>query len=213
MTAKLGVEEEFHLVDPWTGEVRGGAAQVLAALPDGEKYKPELMMSAVETNSGVCATLEDLRADVTAARAAVIAAAQRIGLAVMAAGAAPLVGTTPIGITPNDRNAKMHRDYQILAQERLICGLQVHVDCSDRDLAVRAMAQTDFFGDSGELQVLAQACVADGGSAQRQRRAVAETGEVRSAVELLCSETAGTGREARDRVVDLSAGSAAPERV
>ncbi|GAA2008898.1 carboxylate-amine ligase [Nakamurella flavida] len=137
--SRLGVEEEFHLVDPETGEVRPGSEEVLAALPAGERYKAELMASAVETNSAVAETLADLRADVAASRAELVDIADRCGYGVIAAGAAPLTGAVPIPIMDGKRYSIMQQDYRMLADEQLICGLQVHVDCPDRDLGIRAM--------------------------------------------------------------------------
>ena len=137
--SRLGVEEEFHLVDPETGEVRPGSEQVLAALPQGDRYKAELMASAVETNSAVAETLADLRSDVAASRAELVSFADASGFGVIAAGAAPLTGAAPIPIMEGKRYSVMQKDYRMLADEQLICGLQVHVDCADRDLAVRVM--------------------------------------------------------------------------
>jgi carboxylate-amine ligase len=56
----LGVEEEFHVVDL---ETRRSAPEVDALLSqlDGDEFAPELQRSLVETNTPVCATLDELR--------------------------------------------------------------------------------------------------------------------------------------------------------
>ena len=56
----LGVEEEFHVVDLQT---RRSAPEVDALLSqlDGDEFAPELQRSLVETNTPVCATLDELR--------------------------------------------------------------------------------------------------------------------------------------------------------
>ncbi|MBM9468490.1 carboxylate-amine ligase [Nakamurella leprariae] len=140
-SVRIGVEEEFHLVDPATGVLSPGSTGVLAGLPTGARFKPELMASAVETNSGVCGTLDGLRADVIASRRAVVEAADAIGLGVIGTGAAPLWSPEGIPVVHTERYEEMREDYRKLAEEQFICGLQVHIDCPDRDLGVRVMVR------------------------------------------------------------------------
>jgi carboxylate-amine ligase len=138
---QLGVEEEFHLVDPATGQVRPDSARVLDLLPQGRRFKPELMASAVETNSAVVPTLAALRADVVGSRQAVVTAARELGLGLIACGTAPLLGSEPVPVVHSERFAAMQEDYRELADQQFICGCQFHVDCRDRDLAVLVMAR------------------------------------------------------------------------
>jgi carboxylate-amine ligase len=135
----LGAEEEFHVVDLATRELVGQGPQILAGLP-ASSFSPELHSSTVESNTEVCGSLDGLRAELTRLRRAAAAVAESEGLGIVAAGTVPLVDPLRLAVTPSSRYERMLEDYQLLAREQLICGAQVHVQVSDRDVAV-AVAQ------------------------------------------------------------------------
>ncbi|MFD3332214.1 glutamate--cysteine ligase [Streptomyces sp. NPDC058700] len=140
MTVRIGVEEEFHVIDVESGELVPRADAVLGRLArHADGYTRELQQSVVESNSGVHETLEGLGADLTASRARLDRAASSQGLAIAAAGTAPLTRLGTVPPTDDDRYLHMTDEYRLLADEQLICGAQVHVDVPDRDTAVRAM--------------------------------------------------------------------------
>ena len=60
----LGVEEEYQIVDPATGELKSYITQILE---DGhisvEGVKPELHQSVVEVDSSVCQTPAEIRGE------------------------------------------------------------------------------------------------------------------------------------------------------
>ncbi len=130
----LGVEEEFHVVDLQTRRIAPVGPRVLEGLPDN--FGAELQRSAVETNSAVVHTLEDLRQDLIAVRRQLGSAAERVGVGVVAAGSVPLVDPAELGVTSNARYTRMLADYQLLVREQVICGTQVHVGVPSRDRAV-----------------------------------------------------------------------------
>ncbi|PZS18783.1 MAG: carboxylate--amine ligase [Acidimicrobiales bacterium] len=135
----MGVEEEFHVVDLATRELVAEAPQLLAHLPV-ESFGGELHRSVVESKSAVCGGLDELRGELARLRSQLASAAEAEGLGLAAAGTVPLVDPLRLAVTPSTRYARMLDDYQLLAREQLICGVQVHVQLSDRDLAV-AVAQ------------------------------------------------------------------------
>ncbi|MEU3605375.1 glutamate--cysteine ligase [Streptomyces sp. NPDC035033] len=140
MTVRIGVEEEFHVIDIESGQLVPRADALLRAVERyGETFTGELPQSVVESNSGVHATLDGLFADLTTTRARLDRAAASEGLAVAAAGTAPLarLGAVPTADLP--RYVHMTGEYRRLADEQLICGVHVHADVPDRDTAVRAM--------------------------------------------------------------------------
>jgi len=135
----VGVEEEFHVVDRDTRELVPRAAELLDRLP-AEWYTPEMHRSVVETNTKVCHTLDELRADLVRLRQRAVAVADTAGLGLVAAGTVPLVDLDGLSITPTTRYRRMLHDYQMLVREQLICGTHIHVGVADRDVAV-AVAQ------------------------------------------------------------------------
>jgi glutamate---cysteine ligase / carboxylate-amine ligase len=135
----LGVEEEFHVVDLESRELVAHGPRILQELPE-DAYSDELQRSVVESNTPVRDTLEDLREEIVRSRRLLVGVAQPLGLGVVGAGTVPLVDLPSLDVTPSSRYERMLDDYQLLVREQLICGAQVHVQVSDRDVAV-AIAQ------------------------------------------------------------------------
>ncbi len=135
----LGVEEEFHVVDLESRELVAEGPKILDALPS-EGFSDELQRSVVETNIPVRTTLDGLREEIFRSRRRLVGVATPLGLGVVAAGTVPLVDLPSLDVTPSSRYERMLDDYQLLVREQLICGAQVHVQVTDRDMAV-AIAQ------------------------------------------------------------------------
>ncbi|MEU9137445.1 glutamate--cysteine ligase [Streptomyces sp. NPDC048404] len=141
MSASIGVEEEFHIVDVETGIWAPRAGAVLEGLPE-EVFTTELKQSVVETNSAVHSSLSNLHTDLLGSRRRLDSAASAKGLAVVAAGTVPLARrSSSVPPTPSARYRHMVDEYRAVADEQLICGAQVHVGVSDRDMAVRIMCE------------------------------------------------------------------------
>ncbi|MCF2527183.1 carboxylate-amine ligase [Yinghuangia soli] len=138
MHVRMGVEEEFHVIDASSGLLVPEAPALSADLP-AETFTGEFQLSVIESRSGVHSTLGALREDLAAIRGTLVEAASEHGLAVVAAGTVPLVRGDSLGFAADERSAKMADEYQAVAEEQLICGAQVHIDIPDRDTAVRAM--------------------------------------------------------------------------
>lgn len=138
MSMRIGVEEEFHVLEVESGLLVPRADAVLRQLPE-RTFTTELHRSTVESNSGVHTSLDDLHADLAETRRRLDRAAASSGLAVMAAGTAPLAPAAAAHPTADARYLHMSEEYRKVADEQLICGAQVHVDVPDRDTAVRAM--------------------------------------------------------------------------
>jgi glutamate---cysteine ligase / carboxylate-amine ligase len=133
--ATVGVEEEFHLVHPATGDLVPAARRVLRR--DETDAEPELQRSVVETATGVHASLDDLRRDLLARRRELAEAATNIGLAVASVGTVPASGVRRGRVFPHPRYEWMASEYRQLVDEQQVCACQVHVSVDDRDLAVR----------------------------------------------------------------------------
>lgn len=133
---RVGVEEEFHLVDLRTWRLTARAPELLEILPADGPYVAELQRCVIESNSGVHSSLAALRDDLAANRSVLVEHAAQLGVGVVAAGSVPLAVPADLRVTETPRYRRMLADYQLLAREQLICGTQVHVDVRDRDEAV-----------------------------------------------------------------------------
>ena len=138
MVVAVGVEEEFHVVDVESRTLVPRARAVLDRLPE-RGFTTELQQSIVEANSRPHRSLAALLKDLQSSRRALDAAAEPLGLALVAAGTAPLARLGSIDATDDPRYRRMAENYRVVAEEQLICGAQVHVDIPDRDTGVIAM--------------------------------------------------------------------------
>ncbi|TFV87049.1 YbdK family carboxylate-amine ligase [Blastococcus sp. CT_GayMR16] len=131
----LGAEEELHLIDLETWELSARAPQLLSRLPSSS-YSAEIQRTTVETNTAVVTSLSDLREELLRLRKELVAVAGRDGLGVAAVGTAPRSTFADFELTTTGRYSRMQEQYRLLVDEQLICGTQIHVGVSDRDLAV-----------------------------------------------------------------------------
>lgn len=99
----------------------------------------ELQLCQVETGTGVCTTLSEVAAEVTALRRALAAAAAEAGCVVASAGTHPLPFGDGNRITPKPGYLRLERDYGIVGREQVLCGCHVHVGVRDRDVAIAVM--------------------------------------------------------------------------
>lgn len=132
----LGAEEELHLIDLDTWTLSARAPQLLSHLP-ADRYSAELQRTTVETNTAVVSTLSELRRELAELRHGLIEVAGRAGLGVAAVGTAPRSAFGDFELTATGRYGRMQEQYRLLVDEQLICGTQIHVGVSDRDLAVK----------------------------------------------------------------------------
>ncbi len=132
----LGAEEELHLIDLELWELSARAPQLLSRLPR-DFYAAEIQRTTVETNTPVVRSLGDFREELVRLRKGVIDVAAPEGLGIAAVGTAALSTHADFELTSTGRYSRMQEEYRLLVDEQLICGTQVHVGVSDRDLGVQ----------------------------------------------------------------------------
>lgn len=138
----LGVEEEFHILNPETGRLAPGSRQIMEEAPveaaeRASTTQMEFQRSMIETATPICGSLDELRSALTASRRALIASADRLGLWIAAAGTVPDSGIANAPVYPDDRYRRISDEYRQLATEQQVCACQVQVGVPDRDLAIR----------------------------------------------------------------------------
>src|SRR5256885_4956149 len=90
----IGVEEEFQIIDPATCELRSHVMQLVSAASPSivDQVKHEMHQSIVETGTNICEDVAELRIEMHRTRGELVAAAERAGLQVAAAGKPPVFG-------------------------------------------------------------------------------------------------------------------------
>ena len=132
----LGVEEELMLVDSETLEpARDGYSRVFNEA--GERIKPELFESFVETTTTVVETPEEAASQLGALRLEVAERAAAHGLVVLATGSHPTArGRVPL--VPFERYQRLKAQLGPRLYRQRVCGLHVHVAVPDPDTCLRA---------------------------------------------------------------------------
>jgi carboxylate-amine ligase len=143
----VGVEEEFQIVDPDSWELRSHVSELLAsgASALGDQIKPELHQSIVEVGTRICEDVAQLRSEILRTRRELVAAADRVGLRVAAAGTHPFSNWMDQMLSPGDRYQHLVEELQQLARSLLIFGLHIHVAVPDRSEAIDLMNAARYF--------------------------------------------------------------------
>ncbi len=149
----IGVEEEYLLVDPATGElVSDTGAQV--AVIDSVKgcigpavgfATPEFLRAQVEVGTGVCASMSQLKDCLRQLRTAVGEAADAQGLAFIATSTHPTAVASNLQHTDAERYSALANDLQEVARRMVICGMHVHVGVEDREHRIDMLGQLAYF--------------------------------------------------------------------
>lgn len=133
----FGVEEEFLLVDPETGEPAPRNNEVAAeAGRRGVDLQLELSSCQVETTSSVATSSAELGDELRSLRRITAQAAEASGVRLLALGLPPV---TPheFPVTETERYQRIGAEYGMVAHEQGICGCHVHVEVPGRAAALK----------------------------------------------------------------------------
>ena len=143
LTIKLGIEEEFFLVDPDSRDLLADPDVRIFELCDARrgphKIVREYLRAQIETNSRVCESVAEVRAALLETRRVVIHAAETYGAAVMAASTHPFADWRAQAPTPRERYERFTVTYQESVRRFLIGGMHVHAGFGDPDSRIRVM--------------------------------------------------------------------------
>lgn len=151
---KVGVEEEFLLVDPDTGSpcpvaaailasarsavaAAKPAANVAAAKPTADAepaFEAELQLQQIETATRPCGSLDELADELRNARRDVAKAAQEYGAELVALGTSPL--PVDARLYPTRRYRRIAEQFGATADEQLSCGCHIHVEIGSEEEGV-----------------------------------------------------------------------------
>src|ERR1700751_2378943 len=143
----IGVEEEFQIIDPTTGELRSHVSQLVAATSAnlGEQVKREMHQSIVEIGTKICENVGELREDMHRTRGELVRSAESVGLYVAASGTHPFSNWIDQGISTGEGYKNMLEELQQLARSLLIFGMHVHVAVPDRTTMIDLMNMVRYF--------------------------------------------------------------------
>ncbi|OBF30518.1 hypothetical protein A5724_23595 [Mycobacterium sp. ACS1612] len=131
----IGVEEEYHLIDPVTAELHALSGQFTT----NEYVTSELQATQLEIATPVCDTLTELRHELAKARQAAGELAGHSGAAILATGTHPFAHWQDLERVALPRYDTMADRFGALADRQNICGLHVHVSVPDLATALTIM--------------------------------------------------------------------------
>lgn len=132
----LGIEVEYQIIDPETGELAPGGPAILEAFDQPTYAKPELLQSTVELNVGPCKDVGEARASLAARLAALRQVAAGLGYGLIAAGTHPTSHWEAQSITEAQRYQSLLDRMQWPARRLMIFGVHVHVGVSSGEKAI-----------------------------------------------------------------------------
>jgi len=143
----LGIEEEYQIIDPDSGELKSYIQEFLeegrVVLQD--QIKPEFLQSQVEVGSHICRNIQELRQEVVRLRRSIIELAAGHGLKVCAASTHPFSSWAQQDVNIGERYTQLRTDMADLARRMLIFGMHIHVGIDDKALLIDVMNQARYF--------------------------------------------------------------------
>ena len=140
---KLGIEEEFFLVDPESRDLLADPDvrifEACEAQGGPHKFVREFLRTQIESNSRVCESVAEVRTALLETRQVVIQAAATYGAAVMAASTHPFADWKEQAPTPRERYERFVVTFQDSVRRFLISGMHIHASFGDPDSRIRVM--------------------------------------------------------------------------
>ena len=143
LNVTLGVEEEFFLTDPESGDLLADPdpriLEVCKANQGTHKVVHEFLRSQIETSTHVCASVSEIRTALLETRQVMIAGAAQYGAAVLASSTHPFAAWDEQLPTPNDRYENFANTYQESVRRLLVGGLHIHAGFGDPESRIQVM--------------------------------------------------------------------------
>lgn len=134
----LGVEEEYQLCDPATGDLVPAVDTLLAAAPEELRGQLgyELLHTVLEADTPVAADVDEAMAQVRRLRCAIMDLAEGQGVAIGVGGVHPFADWRVQGFVDTPGYQWVGHQLRYLAQRNLSFGLHVHVGVEDEDARI-----------------------------------------------------------------------------
>ena len=126
----IGIEEEYQLVDPESGQLVSVVQELLSderIKQIGEQVKPEYMQSQIEVGSNICRNVQEARLELLRLRREVDETAKEHGYGIVAASTHPFARWEEQKANPGERYEDLKEYMQEVARQMLIYGMHVHI--------------------------------------------------------------------------------------
>lgn len=137
----LGVEEEFHLIDPETADLTPSVNEVMAHL-DTEMQKRvcyELFQCVLENRTGVYQTVDGLIKNIAEGRVLLAESCEKLNINLVASGSHPFADWRKQPFVDNEHYRWVRDNYGYIAHRMLAFGLHIHVGVKNEEIAIYVM--------------------------------------------------------------------------
>lgn len=143
----IGVEEEYMVMDPMTGELKSHEQKIVH---EGQKLikdkvKAEMHQAVVEVGTDICENIDEAYQDISVLRKTISDIGASLGFSLGAAGTHPFSMWQSQLITNHSRYNEIVNELQDAARSNLIFGLHVHVGMENREMANHIANSTRYF--------------------------------------------------------------------
>lgn len=137
----LGVEEEFHLIDPSTADLAPMVNEVMARLQGElrEQVCYELLLCVLENRTGVYTTVDELVKAICKGRSQLAETCDNLGIALVASGSHPFGQWRTMPFVDNEHYQWVRNNCGYVAHRLLAFGLHIHVGVAHEDAALYIM--------------------------------------------------------------------------
>jgi carboxylate-amine ligase len=139
----LGIEQEFQLVNPETGELCSCSHTILEKGRRllGEHLKPESKQSCIELVTGICSTIEEARREVSTLTMMLKEITEQENVSLISAGTHPSSSWQEQKTTPGRHYEALEEEFQDLERMLVIYGMHIHVGLKQKELLIPLMNQ------------------------------------------------------------------------
>ena len=148
----LGIEEEYQIIDPETGELSAIVQQLLndeGTRAISEQVSPEFMQSQIEVGSNICRNVQEARLEIMRLRREVNRIAERYDCCIAAASTHPFARWGEQIINEGERYKDLEDYMQAVGRQMLIFGMHIHIgfgtEPQQRDLMIDIQNQLRYF--------------------------------------------------------------------
>ena len=133
----IGVEEEFMICDPSTGNLIDKADDIMNAVSDKDRYSYELLLSEIETNTPICEDVNSAINHLSVNRKELRDIGSKIGYKIGISGTHPTAMAVDQNFVENSSYNWVADQLQFYAKRNMTFSTHIHISVDDPDRAIK----------------------------------------------------------------------------
>ena len=133
----IGVEEEFMICDPKTGELINKASEIMNSVKDKDRYSYELLLSEIETNTPICDTADDAIKFLSSQRTELRDIGEKYGYKIGISGTHPTAQALNQKFVENNSYNWVSDQLKYYAKRNITFSTHIHISVDDPERAIK----------------------------------------------------------------------------